>query len=54
MLNMTTHSGSNAASAGKSSSERRVQQISSWLLMPAPALAAFFLNDAATGGSLLL
>lgn len=30
--------------SGKSSNERAIQQVTSWLLMPAPALAALFLN----------
>ncbi|CRL12335.1 Dipeptide chemoreceptor protein [Phaeobacter italicus] len=35
-----------APAVSNANAEQRVQQVSSWLLMPIPALAAFYLNDA--------
>ncbi|NIZ61339.1 methyl-accepting chemotaxis protein [Sedimentitalea sp. CY04] len=46
MLKLITPDGEQATPLGKVASERKVQQVSSWLLMPAPALAAFYLNEA--------
>lgn len=47
MFNLTPSTGNQDTPTPHLASERRIQQISSWLLMPAPALAAFYLNDAA-------
>ncbi len=47
MLNLTAPTGHVSDPTANIASERKIQQISSWLLMPAPALAAFYLNDAA-------
>lgn len=45
MLNLTTAMGQESDPTTHFSGERRIQQFSSWLLMPAPALAAFLLNS---------
>lgn len=47
MLNLTVPTGQESDPTMNFASERRIQHFSSWLLMPAPALAAFYINDAA-------
>ena len=46
MLNLTASTGQESDPTESFASERKIQQISSWLLMPAPALASFYLNGA--------